>query len=146
MLVFHEGNAALKDMTCAKNVKFIDLGENGLAKSVVNQVVGGVSGEESRGDLTTLLSDVILHIPRYLVEIKPLSGLIFKEFLASYTHWTYTDPDIVWGNLTDWIEVSDLQKYQVITVSKIFDAGRLFIRGQVRKPTVNYDIITISVS
>jgi len=133
MLVFHEGNAKLKEISpiCASNVKFINLGENGLSKLIVDTVIGNQTSIESKDKLVYMLSDIIVHIPRYLVEVKPMSGILFSEWLTDYTHWTYSDPDIVWGNLADWIEVSDLNEFDVLTVAKIFDASRLFIRGQV---------------
>jgi hypothetical protein len=144
MLVFHESNQKLKDISCARNVKFIDLGENGLSKLIVAEVLStaatnsGDSGskadvisENSRRELNDYLANIMLHIPRYLVEVKPMTGSLFKEWLQPYSHWSYTDPDIIWGNLTNWIEQEDLKKYDVITIAKNFDAGRLFIRGQV---------------
>ena len=135
MLVFHEGNTKLKNIYCAKNVKFVDLGENGLAKLVVSQVLGvrNTSSEDNRGVLTSMLSDIITHIPRYLVEIKPMTGSLFKDWLNGYSHWTYTDPDIIWGNLTSWLDVADAKEFDVVTLAKTMDAGRLFVRGQVIK-------------
>ena len=141
MLVFHESNSRLKDIHCAHNVKFIDLGENGLSKLIVAEVLlatanandgkGEIVSEDSRNELNNYLSNIMTHIPRYLVEVKPMTGTLFKDWLAPYSHWSYTDPDIIWGNLTNWVEVEDLNKYEVVTLAKIFDAGRLFIRGQV---------------
>jgi hypothetical protein len=141
MLVFHESNSRLKDIHCAHNVKFIDLGENGLSKLIVAEVLsatanandgkGEIVSEDSRNELNNYLSNIMIHIPRYLVEVKPMTGTLFKDWLAPYSHWSYTDPDIIWGNLTNWVEVDDFNKYEVVTLAKIFDAGRLFIRGQV---------------
>lgn len=131
MIVFHEGNTVLKNVHCAKNVKFVDLGSNGLSKLIVDEITrASNTSESSRIELITLLSDIITHIPRYLVEPKPMFGTIFKEYLTSYSHWSYADPDIVWGNLCDWIDPQDLLSFDLITLAKTFDAGRLFIRGQ----------------
>lgn len=132
MLVFHEGNKRLQSITCAKNVKFIDLGRNGLAKLIVSHVMGSgkATSEESRNELTLLLSEIITHMPRYLVEVKPMTGELFKDYLTTYSHWTFTDPDIIWGNIMNFLDESDLVEYDIITVAKIFDSGRLFIRGQ----------------
>ena len=35
---------------------------------------------------------------RYLVEMKPLFGSMLSHYLKPYSHWSYTDPDILWGN------------------------------------------------
>lgn len=131
MLVFHEGNAKLKEISCAKNVKFIDLGENGLSRLIISEILrSSNSSTEIQGQLSMLLSDIIIHIPRYLVEIKPLTGILFQKWLSEYSHWTYTDPDIIWGNLTKWINFEDAMNYDIITIAKNYDAARLFIRGQ----------------
>lgn len=130
MLVFHEGNSKLEGMTCGGNVKFIDLGDNGLSKLIVETIIGNSTSSGSKIKLVNMVSDVLIHIPRYLIEVKPISGILFKEWLIPYSHWTYTDPDIIWGNLTDWIEVKDMVNFDVLTVAKIFDSARLFIRGQ----------------
>jgi hypothetical protein len=137
MLVFHESNSKLKEVHCAKNVKFIDLGENGLSKLVVSEVLStsNHSSEENRGDLINMMSNVMIHVPRYLVEVKPMTGALFRDWLNQYSHWTYTDPDIIWGNLSRWIDDQDTSLFDILTIAKNLDAGRLFIRGQVRQCT-----------
>jgi hypothetical protein len=132
LLVFHEGNNKLKDISCARNVKFIDLGANGFSKIIVAQILANkTSSEAIRGDLTEMLSEIISKIPRYLIEIKPIMGSLFNDYLGSYSHWSYTDPDIIWGDLSRWIDNDDYNEFDIITLAKLNDAGRLFIRGQV---------------
>ena len=131
MLVFHESNSKLMTLNCAKNVKFIDLGTDGLSKILINKLFQYESENSNiKAKLTKILSDIILHMPRYLVEVKPMFGTLFDEYLKSYSHWSYTDPDIIWGNLTNWIDTSDLQSFDILTLTKNMDAGRLFLRGQ----------------
>lgn len=135
MLVFHEGNTKLKDVNCARNVKFVDLGENGFSKLVVSDILGksNSTSETNRGILTGMLTEVIKNVPRYLVEIKPMTGSLFKDWLTEYSHWSYTDPDIIWANMNKWADFKeDADSFDIVTVAKDFDAGRLFIRGQVR--------------
>ena len=134
MLVFHEGNERLKSMNCAQNVKLISLGENGLAKLITSEILSNSTSsmsESNRGHLTMMLSDIIVHIPRYLVEIKPMSGVLFKDYLTSYSHWSYADPDVIWGNLSNWVDVKDTQSFDIVSLCKPMDSGRLFLRGQV---------------
>jgi hypothetical protein len=135
MLVFHESNTKLMSLNCASNVKLIDLGKNGLSKVIIEKIMSTASGSAVepalKGRLSMMLNDILLHSPRYLVEIKPMLGDLFKEYLQSYSHWSYTDPDIIWGNLVDWVEEEDLLKYSIVSYSKNMDAGRLFLRGQV---------------
>ena len=65
---------------------------------------------------------------------------------------SYTDPDILWGRLSDWVDQSDLNQFELVTfgkylikcltsniwylvkiIAKNLDSGRLFLRGQVTK-------------
>lgn len=132
MLVFHESNIMVKNLTCASNVKFIDLGERSLSRLIVDEILKGSNiSDSTRTELYTVVSDIIVHSPRYLVEVKPMTGSLFNDALKPYSHWSYTDPDIIWSNLADWVERNDLNTYDIVTLSKNMDAGRLFIRGQV---------------
>lgn len=132
MLVFHESNRKLMSLNCASNVKLINLGENGLSKAIIAKVLDETTSNESvKGRMTMMLNDIITHGPRYLVEVKPMLGDLFRDHLTEYSHWSYTDPDIIWGNLSDWIEEKDLERFEIVTFAKNNDAGRLFLRGQV---------------
>jgi hypothetical protein len=133
LLVFHEGNEKLKEMSCPSNVKFVNLGENGLAKLIVADFLGisNSTDQENRDHLTAILADIIVHMPKYLQEVKPAYGMLFHDYLSSYSHWSYTDPDIIWGNLTNWIDEKDSNSFDILSISKILDAGRLFLRSQV---------------
>ena len=131
MLVFHESNEKLKNIKCGSNVKFIDLGINGLSNLIVDTVFTRKNmNPDTLSHLKQLTAQVINHIPRYLVEIKPLSGKLFAKWLEPYSHWTYTDPDIMWGDLTQWLSPEIIGNYEIVTVAKQRDSGRLFLRGQ----------------
>ena len=92
MLVFHESYMRLREISCASNVKFVDLGENGMSKLIVTEILTefNSTSESNRGDLINALSEVMLNIPRYLIEVKPMSGSLFRDYLHGYSHWTYT--------------------------------------------------------
>lgn len=147
MLVFHEGNERLKHVTCASNVKFISLGENGFAKHIISEFMGisNLTSQENREHLTTMLSDIIVHMPKYLLEIKPAIGMLFRDYLIPYSHWSSTDPDIIWGNLTNWIDIADTQTFDIVSVSKVLDAGRLFLRSQVRIVFLNCSVLAMLI-
>lgn len=133
LLVFHEGNQRLEHITCASNVKFISLGENGFAKLIISELMGisNATSLENREHLTSMLSDIIVHMPKYLLEIKPAIGTLFRDYLTPYSHWSATDPDIIWGNLSNWVDEADTQTFDILSLSKVLDAGRLFLRSQV---------------
>jgi hypothetical protein len=140
LLIFHESNSEIakrkKNEVCAPNVKFIDLGAGGLVRAIVSLIIDSDSSlqltnkESTSNELTVALNEVVTNIPRYLVEVKPMIGELLRSHLSAYSHWSYSDPDIVWGNLTDWIDTTELSKYDILTIGKHFDSGRLFLRGQ----------------
>jgi len=141
MLVFHEDNKALSDIRCPSNVKFINLGDKGLSKLIVNEILNNRTSEDSRAELLKITNEIIKRCPRYLVETKPMFGTLFQKHLTKYSHWSYTDPDIIWGNLTDWVQLSDMEQYNYISYAKNMDSGRLFLRGQVASSNKRYLII-----
>lgn len=130
MLVFHENNQRLLNVSCASNVKLINLGDRGLSRSIAQLIIANDSMSDVRREVTMMLGEVIAHSPRYLVEIKPMVGTLFQSHLSGYSHWSCTDPDIIWGNLTEWIHRDDLAEYDLLSFAKNWDAGRLFLRGQ----------------
>jgi len=66
--------------------------------------------------------------PSTLAEFKPAWGHVFGEFLLdTFTHWTYTDTDVVFGDLDAYLNFDDAD---VETWAYDGDAGRLFLRGQ----------------
>ena len=49
-----------------------------------------------------------------LPDIKPMYGAIFKDLLASYTHWGWIDIDVVvMGNVNYLLQ--QLQRFDVVT-------------------------------
>ena len=132
MLVFHESNSRLLRMQCAGNVRLFDLGKGGLARAIVKHILMGEQSfsEATRKELYAILAEVIKHTPRYLVEIKPLLGTLFADHLGEYSHWAFGDPDVLWGDVADFIDADDFDAYDVISVAKIFDASRLYLREQ----------------
>ena len=131
MLVFHEANVKVKELHCPSNVKIIDLGEKGMSKIISYRMMEvAESDTEKYKDLHEAVADVLKHVPRLLIEIKPMVGHIFAEHLRGYSHWSYSDPDIVWGNLEKWVTEEDMRHFDVITLAKTLDSARLFIRGQ----------------
>ena len=130
MLVFHEGNSALSKVNCADNVIFHDLGGNGVVKRITDTILGSLGvKEETLGLVSNMLKELIKHSPEYLVEFRPMYGSLFDQYLKRYSHWSYTSSNIVWGNLTEWMEAESLNKYDILTFANTWDASRLYIRN-----------------
>eukprot|EP01041_Mallomonas_annulata_P012012 gene12012-25163_t len=129
MLIVHENNSEIRALKCAHNVIKIDVGEHGLAR-LITEAFDKASHSKFKDNLQVSLAKVLSAIPYFLAEFKPATGAIFSRYLSRYSHWTYTDPDIIWGNLSRWLPMTDMQSFDIITISKINDARRLFLRGQ----------------
>lgn len=143
LFVFHENNQRLRQVTCAANVKFINVGDRGMASLIVKHIVSGGNAnstfpEDIEKELSLTLGNILLHSPKYLVEVKPMLGDLFQNYISSYSHWGYTDPDILWGNMTEWIEPNDFEDFDVLSFAKHWDASRLYLRGQVSSLSFPY--------
>ena len=130
LLVFHENNVKVLALQganmCANNVRFVSVGQHGFAR-IISKVIlnkSALKNKSVKNNLKSMLSFTINHMPRYLVEVKPMTGSLFEKYLIPYSHWTYTDADIVWGNITAWINVTDINSYDVVTLGKLNDAGK----------------------
>jgi len=56
-------------------------------------------------------------------------GYIFEEYLEGYSHWGYSDVDMLFGDLGRWISSSELEDFDIVTYG-FGDQHRLYLRGQ----------------
>ncbi len=49
-----------------------------------------------------------------LCDYRPLYGAIFKDYLSNYEFWGHCDPDIIWGNISHFIDEQVLANYDRI--------------------------------
>ena len=82
--------------------------------------------------LARLLESAIRANPSVLVELKPawLAAVRPRLLAANHTHATFTDLDIVWGRVKEWLEPKAVQPFDVTTWGFEGDSSRLFLRGQ----------------
>jgi len=123
------------------NVKLIDLNEPtngssknqcGLAKLFTRVTDERQSNNELVVPISTLitkLSHQIINLPYILVEYKPAFGHIFSSYLKEYTHWGYSDLDVVYGDISRWIDVDEWYNYDIVTYG-FGDQDKLYLRGQ----------------
>jgi hypothetical protein len=129
--------------TLPNNVKLIDMngdggeGENnenecGLARLFTRVTDMRQADGIMQTPLETLikrLSKQIINLPYILVEYKPAFGHIFAEYLTGYTHWGYSDLDVVFGDMSRWIDDDEWDDYDVVTYG-YGDQDKLYLRGQ----------------
>ena len=61
--------------------------------------------------------------PYKLTDLKPFLGLVHEEELQKYDFWAFGDIDIVYGDLSRWINEITLTKYDIITTHAYRIAG-----------------------
>lgn len=75
-----------------------------------------------------------------MAEYKPTFGEVFSAWLQNYTHWGYTDLDVIYGALPRFVQRSELTDFDLFSYS-FGDAEAVYLRGQwtVHRngPTVN---------
>lgn len=100
---------------CPKNVIFISLQTmNDFSRALV-KVVDRVEEAEikfgSKDKLAKALAKLIDAYPYIMVEFKPALGHIFSDYLKGYTHWGYSDLDILFGDLPRFITDDELTEF-----------------------------------
>jgi len=127
--------------TLPSNVKLIDLNSDisseqnnqcGLAKlftRVTDQRQEQQLMETPLDQLIPTLSSQIMDFPYILVEYKPAFGHIFADYLTDYSHWGYSDIDVVFGDMTRWIDTDEWNEYDIVTYG-FGDQDKLYLRGQ----------------
>jgi hypothetical protein len=60
---------------------------------------------------------------------KPALGHVFAEYLEGYSHWGYSDLDIIFGDLERWITQDELTEFDIVTYG-FGDQERIYLRGQ----------------
>ena len=48
-------------------------------------------------------------------EIRHRHGTVFATFLENYSHWSYTDIDLVMGDLPLFLDKEELTEYDIVT-------------------------------
>ena len=127
------------------NVRLIDYGTaaaggtEDLAKIILERLVEHKDKDvlvynhnnmEIREDLLEHFARHLWRNPYALVEIKPAMGHIFHHIISEYSHWGYSDLDIMFGDLPRWIDREvEMRQNDIVTYS-FGDQDRLYLRGQ----------------
>ncbi len=53
-----------------------------------------------------------------LCDLKPTYGHLFSDYLNDYSFWGYTDLDVVYGNISAFIDSTTLDAFDIISASK----------------------------
>jgi len=111
------------------NVIFFDLGRDGLGLLFGTKLALALGMRDSTPRLVQLFQLAFREFAYIVTEYKPTHGTVFEEYLTAYTHWSYTDIDMLIGDLPMHIELEELVHYDIFTYH-FGDVFRLYLRGQ----------------
>eukprot|EP00536_Pseudo-nitzschia_multiseries_P010641 jgi/Psemu1/297615/fgenesh1_pm.333_\ len=137
-LIVHDGvlgttNSA-SSFSCPENVIFHSL-ENleefsrALVKVTDRKPEDQLESGGSREKLAGILAQLIRKYPYVMVEFKPALGHVFEDLLKGYSHWGYSDLDIMFGDLERWITPDELNDFDIVTYG-FGDQEKVYLRGQ----------------
>ena len=81
------------------NLKFIDLGLDEMSHLHADALV---DDSHMKRRAAELFRSVLGLKPYNLVEFKPAAGHVFEKYLTNYSHWCFSDLDLVMGDLEAW--------------------------------------------
>ena len=90
----------VKKYDCPQNVKIINCEFKELTKKIDKKI----------GFKTMIFS------PYKLCDLKPMYGYIFNEYIKDYEYWGYCDIDLIFGKLSNFIDLKILNDYDKIGV------------------------------
>ena len=111
-LIIHEGPLVLGELppqARSANVKLFDVGQGGIASLIAAGL--GAQLHLPTSNTSTLASRMRFMFqkwPRLVAEYKPAFGAIFSQYLINYTHWGYSDLDVILGDVAAFISRSEL--------------------------------------
>lgn len=67
--------------------------------------------------------DITVSSGMKICDLRPAFGEIFGEYLREYDFWGYSDTDLIFGNISKFLEPSFLEEYDFISVNKHYPSG-----------------------
>ena len=78
---------------------------------------------------------------RKLCDVKPFYGIIHKEDIKDYDFWGFADIDLIYGDMSLYVNEQTLAKYDVITSHSIHLSGHFtLIRKNSKYTTIGYRV------
>lgn len=114
-------NAFFKSVEYNKSVDllFISDQQSGCLPSNVRQIK--ISFDDLKDEIQSEFDfPITLDSPYKLVDYKPAYGLIFHKYIEMYEFWGHVDMDMIFGNISHFINNSILEKFD-----KIYQFGHL---------------------
>ena len=112
--------------SCKYNNKFnwlIFTDDNGIYEFPDNVKKINMTFEECKKIIQNKFDfEICLPTPKKLCDYKPAYGWIFSEYLSEYKFWGYCDLDVIFGDISSFINEEMLDEYD-----KLYNLGHLTI-------------------
>jgi hypothetical protein len=118
----------VKNIQLPRNIRLLPCSLEQLASRVFHLLHTEGGENHSVSNLQRFI-ELFTTYPYLLVELKPMLGSLFEEYLHQYTHWGYGDVDVLLGDLTSVLTINILQSFEVITFT-FGDHNSLYLRAQ----------------
>ena len=92
-LVFHQD--AEVPPHAPRNVRFVNLGPHGLGVQFGITIAAATNQTHRTHELVQLFQQAFQHFAYIVTEYKPTLGTVFAQYLQDYSHWSYTDIDLM---------------------------------------------------
>lgn len=76
---------------------------------------------------SSLGSEILIETPYKLCDYKPMLGKIFASEIVDYDFWGYGDIDIIYGDLSKFFSLENLNRYDIFTFREYIISGALTI-------------------
>lgn len=113
-------------------MKLINVNDTATLAALHSTVVDSPSIPQSQKDaLAYQIASEFTSRPYTLCQFKPAYGHIFSSYIpnATYSHWAYSDLDIIFGDLPRHITNEELSDFDIVTYS-YGDQNIAYLRGQ----------------
>ncbi len=74
-----------------------------------------------------------------ICDFRPAFGVVFNDFIKSYDYWGYSDTDIIYGNLRNFLD-DDILTYDYISVRDDYPSGYFSVFKNERKINLLYNL------
>ena len=126
------GSSSMREHKCHERTKFRRCAVLRLERSRAlfgAKITDALGLTEFASKLIQLFRIAFREFAYIVTEYKPTHGTVFADYLSAYTHWSYTDIDMLIGDLPLHIELDELANYDIFTYH-FGDVFRLYLRGQ----------------
>jgi hypothetical protein len=118
-------------LTCSRNteIDWIFFSDHFPSQNISNNIH---YNQMTIGAFNALASEklgltIYIKNPYKICDLRPAFGIVFSDYLKLYDYWGYGDIDVMYGNFSRVLPLSEIVKYDIISTDVNFIPGHLCI-------------------